>query len=223
MIYFSFSLYGSLPKYTVGMIHNARHIATRFPEARVLIYISPDVPTDIHDTLKVLPNVKLIYVAVKRGSAGMFDRFLAFDEHDCDILFVRDADSRVYERDAQCIEDFINSDKTLHIIRDHFWHTKRIMGGLWGMRKKEGMPSMRSLIASWHVKSIYGNDQDFLAARIYPLYHTSALIHDRYARFSPPEVLTPFRAPLNEHFAGQVYIFDTDGAETTVYDKDTPT
>ena len=135
MIIFSFSLYGSNPKYTLGMIRNAEWIPKRFPQSRVQIYLADDVPSDICDRLRSLPSVKIIPVSRKIGIQPMFDRFLAIDDEDCSIMFSRDADSRVHERDAGCIEDFIASHKMLHIIRDHHYHSMEIMGGLFGIRK----------------------------------------------------------------------------------------
>ena len=63
----------------------------------------------------------------------MFERFRAIEE--ADLVFFRDADSRMRERDRWCMAEFEKSDKSLHIIRDHFWHKSRIMGGAWGAKK----------------------------------------------------------------------------------------
>jgi hypothetical protein len=134
-VFFSFSLYGSNKKYTEGMIVNARQISERFPTAITQIYIADDVPADIVARLLSVSNVRLIHVQRAVDQQNTFNRFLAIDDPDCDIMFSRDADSRIHDRDAACIEDFIASDKILHIIRDHPYHGTRIMAGMWGIRK----------------------------------------------------------------------------------------
>ena len=116
MIFFSFSLYSTLDMYTKGMIENVKIINIHYPTAIIQIYIANDVPIHIKNTLLEMSNVRLIYVENKPGIQNMFDRFQTIDDPDCSIMFVRDADSRIHDRDIACIEDFINSDKLLHII-----------------------------------------------------------------------------------------------------------
>ena len=171
MIYFSFSLYGTLDKYNRGMIANVEMIRDRFPTARVAVYVADDVPTAIIDTLQSFTNINIIPTTRKEKSEGMFDRFLAIDISDCDIMFVRDADSRIHERDAACIEDFINdTSKLFHIIRDHYYHSDKVMGGMWGIRKAALLEPMSTSIGKWkgrYNSKMYGADQNFLAHTLY--------------------------------------------------------
>jgi hypothetical protein len=217
MIYFSFSLYGSNPKYTVGMICNAAILQKRFPEACVCVYVADDVPKQIIDSLMTFSNVKLIHTEKKPGCSGMFDRFLTIDVSDCDIMFVRDADSRVHERDAACIEDFLASSNTLHIIRDHKYHTMPIMGGMWGIRKSGMAQTMKTMLESWSIHGDYGDDQNFLKINIYSLFCNDAMIHDRYHKFEDPGKHKEFRVPIINHlFVGQVHDFK-DGEEYVTF------
>lgn len=217
MIVFSFSLYGIAPKYTEGMIINATHIPIRFPDAWVYIYIASDVSEDIRERLCNLPHVKLLPVERKPGTLNTMDRFKAVDEPDVTVMFVRDADSRVHERDAACIEDFLASDTQFHIIRDHRNHTVPILAGMWGIRKSCLKMPMADLIAQWRSSPAYGNDQRFLASVLYPCVHRIAMIHDRYPRHESADRITPFRIPIREGlFVGQVHDFK-DGVEVLVY------
>jgi hypothetical protein len=129
MIFFSFSLYGLIDMYILGMVENIKIINSKFPNARIQIYIADDVTINIKNNISKLPNVKLIHVNNKEGIKNMFDRFEAIDDPECSIMFVRDADSRIHDRDAACIEDFINSNNNLqelvcyamefHLHQDH--------------------------------------------------------------------------------------------------------
>jgi hypothetical protein len=220
--YLSFSLYGKDPIYTRGMITNANTISKRFPFFRTQIYIADDVPQDTRESLLNIPCVRLITVNRKDGIANMFDRFKAIDEPECTLMLVRDADSRIHDRDAACIEDFLTSDKDLHIIRDHPYHGVPILGGLWGIRKAALSESITSMIDTWigAKKNLpKGTDQTFLAEVIYPLFKSTALIHDRCGFFEARENQTPFRKPLVDRlFCGQVHCFNVDGDEYTICD-----
>jgi len=222
---FSFSLYGSNKKYTEGMVINARQISERFPSARIHIYIADDVPSEIVEKLRSYSAVHLIPVKRELGSINMFDRFYAIDDPECDLLFVRDADSRIHDRDVACIEDFVASDKLLHIIRDHKGHNTLIMGGIWGIRKKALLgQSLKDIIQRWlndngHPRN-YGMDQVFLGRVIYPMLVKSAMIHDANMHFRQSEsVFQPFRVDVvNKLFVGQVHDFNEEGEEILIYD-----
>jgi hypothetical protein len=222
MIYFSFSLYGTHRKYTHGMIANVDLIARRFPEARVAIHIAEDVPAEIRERLTASPNVLLIPVNAKAGSEGMLDRFLTIDLSDCDIMFVRDADSRVHERDAACIEDFIQRPECLfHIIRDHYYHTHAVLGGMWGIRKAALTEPMTESVSRWKAannREAYMADQYFLEHVFYNRLAPVTLVHDRTTTREPAERKLPFRVPIVDHlFVGQVHDYNEDGAEKVVF------
>lgn len=221
MIVFSFSLYGANPKYTHGALANARIIKERYPAAKMYVYAADSVPADIKEQLKAMAHVRLIPVPSRKGSQGMFDRFLAIDDPECDIMFVRDADSRIHERDAACIEDFIAApSKLIQIIRDHKYHSFRILGGTFAIRKEAMSTTMSSLIAKASQYGFhYGCDQNFLVAEFYKKFLNRAQIYDRYSMFEPQGILTPFRVPITDNlFVGQVHLFHEDGTEYTEFD-----
>ena len=83
MIFFSFSLYGTLDMYTKGMIENVKIINIRFPNAIIQIYIADDVPINIKNTLLEMRNVRLIYVKREPETKNTLDRFQALDDLDC--------------------------------------------------------------------------------------------------------------------------------------------
>ena len=214
-VLFSFSLYGAATIYTRGMVANCERIKARFPGARVYVYCADDVPPTVVDVLRSHTHVTVIPVVAKPGIEGMFDRFLACDDPGATHVFVRDADSRVHERDAACIDDFLGLRKDLHIIRDHPLHTRRIMGGMFGVRR--GAVSVKDLLHAWtRQRTAYGADQDFLSERLYSALKGSAVIHDRCHTFSD-ETVTPFRHPIEGPlFVGQVHVFK-DGQEHTKF------
>lgn len=208
-VVFAFSLFGDKAKYTKGMIQNCEMIQKRFPDALIHIYLVNDVPSDIVDTLTKFTNVKIIPVEKKENLLNTLDRFFAIDEEYTEFLFVRDADSRVHERDACCIEDFINATKSLHIIRDHLKHSSRVMAGMVGIRKSLFPHNMTELIKGWMGKNgrgvtKYGCDTMFANNVLYPMLKKSMMVHDNHHHFKDEEI-TPFRYPIrNNAYVGQV-------------------
>ena len=131
---FSFCIYGSLKKYCEGLARNIAIIQRCFPDYEIWIYGGSDVPRHYIDTYTSYNNVKYIYVNITGPSLRCF-RYFPIDDINVDICFMRDADSRIGERDIWCINKFIESDYKFHTIRDHFCHQTRIMEGLFGIKQ----------------------------------------------------------------------------------------
>jgi hypothetical protein len=185
----------------------------------MFVYTADSVPADITDQLKAMAHVRVIPVPTRAGSAGMFDRYLAIDSSDCDVMFVRDADSRIHERDAACIEDFLgHPEKLMQIVRDHRYHQSRVSGGIFALRKAAMIEPMSKLIGRTNIGSHYMADQQFLERTFYQRLLTNAQIFDRYSYFESAHMLSPFRVPITDNlFIGQVHLFRPDGSEYTEF------
>jgi hypothetical protein len=219
---FSFSLFGSAEKYWRGLYANIDVIHQRFPDWWIYIWIGDGVSEDIILTLSEKKNV-LLLPTNEEGLINMSYRFFSIDQPDVEVMCVRDADSRIYDRDQACIEDFVKSDKLFHIIRDHPNHHHTILGGMWGVKKEYMQVSLRSIFDLWkksHSATEFWNDMDFLRSFFYPSCLPYAMIHDELQTFEPREWHTPFRIPLDnqkQHFIGQVYEFDETRKEFPKY------
>ena len=224
---FSFSLFGReeiglLEKYWRGLYRNIELIHTHFPEWYIYVWVGDNVPEDIILKLSEEKNVKLLPTN-QSGLVNMTYRFFSIDEPDVEVMCVRDADSRITERDRACVEDFLASDKLFHIIRDHPNHHHPVMGGMWGIKKGLLQAPLQDLFHHWketHATCHFWNDMDFLKEVFYPHSLFYALIHDELQSLEPHSMHTPFRVPLDEqkqHFIGQVYEFNKDGTEYPKY------
>jgi hypothetical protein len=190
---FSFCLYNPYnPYYYVGLLENIDLIHQFFPDWGIYVYIGNDVSSEFQEKLVQLGCTVRMTGAV--GVVNMVHRFFAIDEPDVNVMFVRDADSRVHWKDRWAIQTFLASSARLHIIRDNKVHTTPILGGLWGIRKP--FQSIRDLYIAnpMGVQIHLGHDQNFLANQIYPRVPKSEiLIHSSISwKFVPDEVLTPF-------------------------------
>ncbi len=181
---FAFALYGSDAKYTTGMIDNCSLLSRAFPGCSIGIALGNDVPADTVSALEVMPGVFMRRLDFC-GAAVMAERMFLFEESDCEVMFVRDADSRVHDRDQACIRAFLEEDTCLvHTIRDHVFHRQLIMGGLFGI-KRAGLellggalrPRYALFLQTHNIASAYGTDEHFLSQVVYPLVCESLLVH----------------------------------------------
>lgn len=190
----SFCLYGTDDKYRVGLEKNLALMPAGY---EMWVYVGSDVTVDYD-----LPGARIIRCDTT-GQRMMFERMNALDHPDVEIVFFRDADSRILERDLWCMRKFEESDAQLHIIRDHYWHKSKIMGGAWGARK---IPfRMETAWKAWMEGRHYGYGQDeaFLAEFLYtaPL---SRLLHSSIVGY-PGEKIHLIEVPETDDFVGQVY------------------
>jgi hypothetical protein len=201
----SFSLWGNNPKYTVGAIKNAQLTEKYYKDWKLKFYIANDVPNQILYSLEEFKNVQI----VEKGSAGdwtsMFWRFEACYDDDSDVVIFRDTDSRINPREEAAVKEWLESDKTFHIMRDHPYHRFPMLGGMWGIKKsvKYDMKSMLDDFKQNKITNRYGTDYDFLGGILYPLIKDDSVIHDEFFGGKP----FPTKRE-NLQFVGQV--FDQD-------------
>jgi hypothetical protein len=175
-IYFSFCIYGTKLIYYKGLLKNLEVISRIEPQPKVLIGYSNDILEEYKEMYEAYTFVRLIKINDEFNESVMCSRFLQFDTIESPgYIFCRDADSRVSERDIWCIQSFINSGKKLHIIRDHYYHKQKIMGGTCGFYLDSNRPNFTELFRNSkhtfnNMNKAYGLDEYFLSNNIYTLF-----------------------------------------------------
>lgn len=175
----TYSLWGNNQFYTVNGIYNTTLAEKYFPDWICRFYVAPTVPKGILEDLSSRSNVELIYMNKDESWNGMFWRFYAASDPSVDIMISRDTDSHLDERDKATVDEWLNSDKNFHIIRDNRAHCTRIMGGMWGARNGV-ISNIKDMIDQYHIKESNNRkniDQEFLAQKVYPLVKNKAFIH----------------------------------------------
>ena len=169
----SFSLWGTRDIYLHGALVNAKQTAEYFPGWSVRIYHDDTVPHATLDALATWKHITLIKVT--DGSYGMFWRFAPLFEEA--IVLVRDLDSRITWRDVKCVNEWLATDKKLHVIRDHAEHYKvPILGGLFGFRGP--LPEYHKTIVNLYEGTHqYNMDQIFLARHVWTAYEHDCFQH----------------------------------------------
>jgi len=127
----SFSLWGNNPKYTVGAIRNAELALNIYPDWKCKFFIGKCVPKSIIEQLYSYPNTLFSLKPTIGDWTSMFWRFETSYDTNIDISIFRDTDSRINMRERYAVEDWLDTDKTFHIMRDHPHHGFPILGGMW--------------------------------------------------------------------------------------------
>lgn len=199
----SFSLWGNDPKYTIGAIENAKLAKDIYPDWTCRFYIGTSTFDDTWDVLDSFDNTELIDMKVPGDWTGMFWRFYPASEEDVDVFISRDTDSRLSGREKMAVDEWLESDKGLHIMRDHPYHNSLIMGGMWGM-KKGTFPKMKEMIQTYIKGDFWQVDQNFLNQIIYPICKNNSYVHDEFMNFEQWKKPFPTER-FNKEFVGEVY------------------
>ena len=197
----SFSLYGKNLIYLLGAIEILKEQPKVYPGWCCRFYVAEDVVSGVIEELSA-GGAEVIIMRPEPGAAGMFWRYLPADEENLEACLMLDVDSPLLERQKCATDEWLNSDQLYHVIRDHRHHDKKIMGGLFGMK----WPSPIKLNIRQEVEDFIlrrpnkvvkrGNDQIFLANRIYPRIKEHTLFHvDPGFRVFPGEIARPLPGP----------------------------
>jgi hypothetical protein len=170
----SYSLYNKRHKDVLNAVVNCMLAEKVYPGWICRFYIDDTIPTEIEEILGTFSNVQIVKMPTHKGSEAMLWRFLPCSDDDVEVMISRDADSWINEREKVCVDEWIASDKSFHIIRDHCYHSQKIMGGMWGA-KKGAFPNMKDMAEKFMIDGTY--DQGFLAEFVYPEVISNTMIH----------------------------------------------
>jgi hypothetical protein len=188
MKYVSFSLWGDKPLYNVGAIRNAELMREIYPDWKMILYYDNSVPSE---TISKLETLDCILVKVDDFEYGCFWRFFAADIDDCELVIFRDTDSRINLRERDAVNAWIETEKSLHVMRDHPAHgipygnnKLGILAGMWGIKGKQ-LP-LTQMIKKFVVdkENKYGIDQTFLKM-VYNAFELDKVVHDDFFEKKP--------------------------------------
>ena len=176
----SFSLWGNDVKYVLGAILNADIAEKEWHGWICRFYVSPNVPESAVKELESRDNVEVVRMEQDESWNGMFWRFYAASDPDVSVAIFRDTDSRISIRDKAAVDEWIATDKGIHIMRDNCQHGWEICGGAWGA-KDNALCEIKNFIDDFDYKTIsnkHGIDQIWLSKDIYPSFWKEAYVHD---------------------------------------------
>ncbi len=211
----SFSLWGSDPKYTIGAIRNAELAPIFYPGFEYWFYVHEDtVPRDIIESLQHTKNTKVI---LKNGDLNhckpMMWRFEAIDDPEVEIMMCRDTDTRFLLREKLAVDEWLESGKLFHIMRDHPCHGMEILAGMFGTKKIPSIPNFLKTMNEFKSSKPYPEKQDdqiFLKNIIYPLIKDDAMIHASFHKYEGDKCSNfPIDFDNEFHFVGE-YVFENE-------------
>ena len=98
----------------------------------MVVYYTKTAIMKVIDEIKKIKNVECIPIDLPNHPRNSMLRFLKNN----DVVIFRDADSRLIQREADAVKDWLdNTNKTIHIMRDKETH-KKICAGLFGVRNR---------------------------------------------------------------------------------------
>jgi hypothetical protein len=224
MKYISYSVWGDNKVYTYGIIENVLDAKKYYEDWIVRVHYNDTVPVAIIDWLKKQDNVEIVHhLGTKTKASNTLWRFEDLFIKDA-ITIIRDADSRITQREVTCVNEWLESSNDFHIIRDHKNHTCPICAGLFGCRNNcldyvgipngarnvndpplkfvRGLELMHSFIENLpSERDVYIVDQMFLFAYVYPYIVNKSMVHCSYNAYEP---FSNRINPIDTGFMGEV-------------------
>ena len=176
----SYSLYNQRPKDMINAIINCLLMPHIYPDWVARFYIDDTVHPNLVTILKSFEYVEVVTMPTHRGSEAMLWRFLPAGEWDT-VMISRDADSWISVREKVCVDQWLAGVKNFHIIRDHCYHSQKVMGGMWGTRNYI-LPKMAEEVEKFSKSNTY--DQGFLADVIYPNITHDLIVHYGHPQYN---------------------------------------
>lgn len=156
------------------------------------IYIGWNIRVYTNDTISDFHKQKLTELGAElidmtsSNIPGMFWRFLPFNDDSVDIFIVRDCDSRINVREEFAVDEWLSSNKILHVMRDHPHHYYKILGGMWGyknyMKRIDIMTPMHDFLQARNYIFKRMDDMLFLDS-IYDKLEGQSMEHDEFFRY----------------------------------------
>lgn len=175
----SFSLWGDNPRYIKGAVRNARLAQDIYPGWVCRFYCDDSVDARCIAELKKY-NAEIVFKPAPTNLyEGLFWRFEVLSDDKVKRFLVRDCDSVINSRERIAVEEWLNSDKYFHIMRDYYSHTDLIFAGMWG--GVGGIfPPLDDLVQEMNKQLMPTRimDQVFLRGYVWPTLKQSVLIHD---------------------------------------------
>ncbi len=208
----SFSLYGDGAKYSWGMLENARLAKHFYPGWTVVVHAQRGhyaIPALQREGVEVVEHDPL------PGSAGMFWRFESANDTRFTHAIFRDADSRLDQREALAVAEWVESGVGVHSLRDHSWHENvPLLGGGWGILV--GKLDVSHFIKRVERAGRYGEDEEFLLNVIWPKIPSGQILRHTHAPVEPWERRWPTPNFGDTHFGEPIAPVATEGIRCVV-------
>ena len=175
----TFSLFGDNPLYCVGAVENARLAKEIYPDWIARFYVAEDVPEEYVYKLKDY-DAEVFICRRNNPYDGLNWRFRPFIDDCVDFWISRDCDSRLSWRERRAVDEWIQSDKSFHLMRDCHNHGYTIMAGMFGVNNKLFHERYGKIDLDNPSAINREDDQKVLHNLIWPVIKFDHLCHDHW-------------------------------------------
>lgn len=186
----AFCLWGDAPMYWVGAVRNVQLASVFFPDWICRFYIEESCVeraknefSPYIDRIEIIPkNIK----DTENDYVGCYWRIDALADPEVDIVIGRDTDSRFNYREQQAVNEWLESDKSFHTMRDHPLHSIPCLGGLWGCKTailRNNNVDVLGLVDQYRASNSStekGSEQYFLSNVIYYMLRPFTMEHSSF-------------------------------------------
>ncbi len=175
----SFSLWGANPRYLQGALRNSIAVIDVYPDWICRFYCDDSVPPAILNQIRgngaevvMRPRPEVFY-------EGLLWRFEVINDPGISHFLVRDCDSVVNVKERVAVDEWLQSGKWFHSMRDFASHTEVILAGMWG-GVAGVLPAVEELRSEFKPLTAPTRtfDQHLLRDCVWPIVRQSVLIHD---------------------------------------------
>ena len=179
----SFYLTSNEPRYVQGLFRNIELAEEIYPEWVCRVFVSSDIVEE--NTIKDLKKNENVQVVVRDDdpSYGSLWRLEVADDPTVERFIVRSVECRLSLREKEAVDEWVESGKEFHMIRDHPWQMTPLCTELFGMV----VGSYRGVInksKSFVVSGRHGKPQGicdaFLWGYIWPIAQNSCHVTDPF-------------------------------------------
>jgi len=183
-------------QYFAGISANLLLMSELYPGFVMRLYYDVDSDTELElNRLKAnTPNLDLCPADNNPRLGNMARlypliwRFLPSLDPQVSLFLSRDLDSRLSAREAAAVNQFLRSDRMVHVMRDNPNHSASMMGGMWGARldpttRQQFKSSFRRMFKdglSYAARASGGWDQAVLKRYVWPWAKKTLMSHDSY-------------------------------------------
>lgn len=199
----SFCLFGDDPSdiYYRGAIKNATDYRMMHPEWDLWYYVGRTVPDKVlADICDRNERAHIEFMDGPEDQTSTYWRMQAVFHSDHDFIIFRDVDSRLCGREQQAVNEWLRSDYAYHTMRDHNFHGRQLLAGMWGIKQAAFHEIQHIPRAVGVDEDFYGIDQIALSLHVWPLARRKVMAHiGCYQIFERMEQRRPFTVarPLN--------------------------
>lgn len=182
----SYSMWGTEAKYLRGAMENVKLAEELYPGWTLRFYYGEEVPVEYISELADAGCQTVVKPFYRDPWFGLYWRFCPMYDPGVDRFIVRDTDSRLSIREADAVEEWIESDYPFHIMRDNMEHDIFICGGMWGA-VPGCVPDFEKNLKEWmrtidgHKENprgrFHGTDQEFLSKHVWPHIKNNHIAH----------------------------------------------